>query len=78
MRAAYSGGLTWRQASALSAEAAQPARPTTSRLTIAEQYVRFVRITRDQFGYRQMFLHHVIEETRFSRPILNASCAAID
>jgi hypothetical protein len=33
---------------------------------------------RDQFGYRQMFLHHVIDETRFSGPVLNASRVAAD
>jgi hypothetical protein len=38
----------------------------------------FVRVARDQFGYRQMFLHHVIDETRFSGPILNAPRVADD
>jgi len=38
----------------------------------------FTRSALEQFGYRQMFLHHVVDETRFSGANLNASGATID
>ena len=49
---------------------------TVARTDVAD--LDLVRVARDQFGYRQMFLHHVIDETRFSRPILNSPRAAVD